>query len=303
MTRLARFNGVWVPLITPIKNKNIDLKSLTRLLEWILDYPVQGVIVGGCCAERLLLTDHEVERLVSTTLSVVGQRCKVITSIGSQSTAKAIESIRFHAQQPVDGLMVSVPSFYTQPNESELLGHFEALCQASPLPLIIDNDAQRRGFGLDLAQLNLLSESTRQSSNQFRTLRAVRHTLRDGEDWATLLANSPLDVLCGDDSQLPSFLQQGGQAIASAAAQLAPGLVCRMHSQEGKLSNPDRMLFDRCLHMLGGDSVIGALKYHLSELGLVSNELRMPLQPLSHNEAWTSAIAPPAEPKIQAEAR
>lgn len=293
MTHHVRFNGVWVPLITPIKNKNIDLDGLSKLVEWVLTYPVQGVIVGGCCAERLLLSDGEIDSMVNVTLSVVGQRCKIVTAMGSQSTEKTVESIRFHAQRPVDGLMVSVPTLYTQPTQSSLLPHFMALSETSPLPLIIDNDPHRRGFGLDSALLKSLYTSLKESLGEHNSLRAVRHSLRPGEDWASVLADSPLNVLCGDDTQLHAFLKEGGKAVACAVAQLAPGLMCRMLSPTALLSKYDDVFLQRCLNMLGGASTIAALKYHLSELGLVRNELRTPLEALSYDEAWTSNIEGP----------
>jgi 4-hydroxy-tetrahydrodipicolinate synthase len=62
-------NGLWLPLITPFRDGDLDEKSLRRLVKHYAAEPIDGLVLGATTGEGLTLDDDEVERLVISTLA------------------------------------------------------------------------------------------------------------------------------------------------------------------------------------------------------------------------------------------
>src|SRR2546421_1842144 len=57
--------GLWLPLITPFRNGELDEPSLRRLVHHYTAGPVDGLILAATSGEGMTLTIAELERLVS----------------------------------------------------------------------------------------------------------------------------------------------------------------------------------------------------------------------------------------------
>src|SRR5580765_3577562 len=61
-------SGVWLPIVTPFKDGEVDVKSYERLLRHYLDTGINGVISLGTTGESPTIEDDEAEALVELTL-------------------------------------------------------------------------------------------------------------------------------------------------------------------------------------------------------------------------------------------
>ena len=68
--RTCAFEGIWLPLITPFRDGELDEPSLRRLARHYLGQPVDGLILAATTGEGLTLDDDETARLVD----IVGGR-------------------------------------------------------------------------------------------------------------------------------------------------------------------------------------------------------------------------------------
>ncbi len=58
-----RLQGLWLPLVTPFRNGELDAPSLRRLVRHYAGSPIDGLILAATSGEGLLLSTAELERL------------------------------------------------------------------------------------------------------------------------------------------------------------------------------------------------------------------------------------------------
>src|SRR2546423_14668280 len=63
----SSLHGLWLPLVTPFLNGELDEASLRRLVRRYADGPVDGLILAATSGEGLTLGMAELERLVALT--------------------------------------------------------------------------------------------------------------------------------------------------------------------------------------------------------------------------------------------
>ena len=59
-------HGLWLPLVTPFRNGELDEASLRRLVRHYAGLPINGLILAATTGESLTLSAEETERLVFT---------------------------------------------------------------------------------------------------------------------------------------------------------------------------------------------------------------------------------------------
>src|ERR1700737_285728 len=64
--------GLWLPLVTPFRNGELDEASLRRLARHYADLPVNGLILAATTGEGLTLAQEETERLVFAVRDEIG---------------------------------------------------------------------------------------------------------------------------------------------------------------------------------------------------------------------------------------
>ena len=65
----SRLQGLWLPLITPFRDGDLDEASLRRLVRHYAAGPVDGFILAATSGEGMSLRADELERLVTVTRS------------------------------------------------------------------------------------------------------------------------------------------------------------------------------------------------------------------------------------------
>ena len=77
----SRLQGLWLPLITPFRDGELDEASLRRLVRHYAAGPVDGFILAATSGEGMSLRADELERLVTVTrseLSTSGHRLPIL---------------------------------------------------------------------------------------------------------------------------------------------------------------------------------------------------------------------------------
>ena len=104
-TRPSALGGLWLPLITPFRDGELDERSLRRLVRHYAGEPIDGFILGATTGEGMALDEAECERLVAVTneaLSATGRRIPVYFGLSGSDTLKT-------AGDAIDGVLVSGP--------------------------------------------------------------------------------------------------------------------------------------------------------------------------------------------------
>ncbi|KAF6824254.1 4-hydroxy-2-oxoglutarate aldolase, mitochondrial 5 [Colletotrichum plurivorum] len=139
--------GIHVPSLTWFADdasQEIDWTVQTKHIDFLVKSGLHGVVLAGTNGEAVTLTAEEKTKLVKTTreLAVAAGRPDLAITLGcgGQSTRDVIAETKLAAAAGADFALVLVPSyFHFAMNEDAIVGFFEELADASPVPVIIYN--------------------------------------------------------------------------------------------------------------------------------------------------------------------
>jgi len=207
-------SGVWVPLVTPFRDGQVDLESYRRLIEQYLARGVAGLFPLGTTGEAPTLDEEETDAVVAATVETVADRIPVFVGIGGNATRKVIRTIDRLARFRFPGI-VSVCPYYNRPTQDGLLQHFAALSDATDRQLLIYNIPYRTSVNLCNDTLLRLAER--------RNIVGVKDSSGSLAQSLELLARRPtgFSVLTGEDPLFFTMICNGADGGILAAAHLA----------------------------------------------------------------------------------
>jgi 4-hydroxy-tetrahydrodipicolinate synthase len=268
------FKGSLVALITPFKGGKVDEKSFADFVNWQIEQGTHGLIPVGTTGESPTLSHEEHRRVVEICIEVADKRVPVIAGAGSNSTAEAMSLFQHAAKAGADGGLVVTP-YYNKPNQDGLYAHFKAVQDSADLPLIIYNIPGRSVVDMSVETMARLAELPNIVGVKDATADVVRPVL------TRQAINADFCQLTGEDATVVPFLAQGGHGCISVTANVAPKLCAELHNawMAGDLATA-QALNDRLtpLHQaMFCDTSPGPCKYAVAKLGMIEEELRLPL--------------------------
>ena len=106
MTELRNLlQGLWLPLITPFRNGELDEPSLRRLVRHYTAHPVDGLILAATSGEGMTLTIAELERLVSVVRAEISNSTRYIPiclGLSGAGTQKMFDALDETAAWPIE---------------------------------------------------------------------------------------------------------------------------------------------------------------------------------------------------------
>jgi len=231
----------------------------------------------GTTGESPTVSHEEHKRVVELCIDVADKRVPIIAGAGSNSTAEAIELAEHAKAAGADAALIVTP-YYNKPTQEGLYRHFEAL-NGVGIPLIIYNIPGRSVIDMTVETMARCSKLENVIGVKDATAavgRATEQRLACGEDFCQL---------SGEDITQLGFLAQGGVGCISVTANIAPKMMADMHAawQRGDVAEAQKL--NERLTPLHSDLFCeanpGPVKYGASLLGKCSEELRLPLVPIT----------------------
>jgi 4-hydroxy-tetrahydrodipicolinate synthase len=278
----ARLQGLWLPLVTPFRDGEIDARSLHRLVRHYAAGPIDGLILAATSGEGLLLSSSELELLVEQVriaLDESGRQLPICLGLAGASTAKMCEAIDETAAWPIDYYLISSP-YYLRPSQRGLHQHFTALADHASWPVVLYNIPYRSAVGMTNDTLLALAEHP--------NIVGLKDCCADRAQTVELLRHRPAGfrVLTGEDAQYHDALTDGADgaillsahvetaSFAAVQAELAAGKRDAALAAWQRVSELTRLLF--------AEPSPGPAKYWLWRLGLIdSPEVRLPMVAVS----------------------
>ena len=280
--QLNGLQGVWLPLITPFHNGELDEVSLVQLARHYLKAPIDGLILAATTGEGMTLNEEELDRLVKITANEVtqnGKKLPIYLGLSGSDTRKLIQKLAKTEHWPIDGYLIACP-YYTRPSQDGLYQHFMALAQSIRRPIIIYNIPYRTGINLKNEQMLRLAE--------LENIVGVKDCCADPQQSYHLISNCPdnFSVLTGEDALFFSALVHGASGGITASAHAAPELFADVFN---KIKGGDH------INALSGWKKLSALtelfftepspspiKFWLWREGLIASpEVRLPMLPVT----------------------
>lgn len=280
------FEGSIVAIITPMKDGELDERSLRRLLRMHLDAGTAGVVPAGCTGEAATLTDDERARLLDICLDEVGGRMPVIPGTGTNSTRDTIRLTARAREAGASAALIITP-YYNKPTPEGQYAHYRTLAEEVDIPIALYNVPSRTG-------VNMLPETVARLS-ELPNVVAIKEAAGSVDQVAEIRSLCDITVLSGDDPLTLPMMSVGASGVVSVVANVAPGLVSEMvgsYRTDPRRAASLHLEVRELSKALFLETNPGPVKHALAEIGLIkSGELRLPLVPVTEETARTMAPA------------
>ena len=269
------FKGSIVAIVTPFKNGKIDETSLRNLVNWHIDEGTHGIVPVGTTGESPTLDHSEHREVVEIVIDQVNNRVPVIAGAGSNSTSEAI-SLLMHAESVGADAALIVTPYYNKPTQEGLYEHFKAINRASMgIPIIIYNIPPRSIVDMSVEVMGKLSNleniiGVKDATSDLSRVEKQKNQCKDG-----------FLQFSGEDITAFEFMKNGGNGCISVTANVLPKL-CSDFQNLCLEGNYDEALkihkkLEPMHNALFIETSPSPVKYVLSKMGLIEDELRLPL--------------------------
>ena len=272
------FKGLGIALITPFKSDgSVDYEALERLVNYQIKQGADFFCILATTGETPCLTQDEKIRIKNLVVKIVNRRLPILMGCGGNNTAVVVDEIRQSDWSGIDGIL-SVCPFYNKPSQDGLYQHFKAIAQVSPLPVVLYNVPGRTG-------INLKAQTTIRLANDCKNIVAIKEASGSLEQVDEIIKGKPshFDVISGDDALTFPMIACGAVGVISVIGNALPKEFSRMIRYEFRGEyEPARKIhhrFTELYSLLFVDGNPAGVKALLSEMGMIENNLRLPLVP------------------------
>ncbi|WP_308239380.1 4-hydroxy-tetrahydrodipicolinate synthase [uncultured Prevotella sp.] len=272
------FKGLGVALVTPFTTEGeVDYKALKRLVEYLIQNGADFLCILATTGETPCLSTDEKNKIKQLVIDVNRGRVPILIGCGGNNTRAVVEELKTTDWTGIDGIL-SVCPYYNKPSQEGLYQHFNAIAEASPLPVVLYNVPGRTG-------INMKSETTVRLANDCENIVAIKEASGSLEQVDEIIKNKPdrFDVISGDDALTFSMVASGAAGSISVIGNALPREVSRMirlefkGEYEGARTIHHR--FTELYSLLFVDGNPAGVKALLHEMGFIENVLRLPLVP------------------------
>lgn len=279
--------GVIVPLVTPIDNdEQVDEKALRKLVRFLVDAGVHGLLAGGSSSEAPLLVMKQWVRMMEIVFNETKSEVPLVGGIMDTSTKRIVERIKKLMQIGYSNFAVA-PSFYiTLKTEDEFLrlygrckeviGDNEMViynmptCVGSSMLVQTICDMAKRGW----------ARYCKDSSGDFTYFKNLVTKGRDVN----------LKVFLGGEAFVPAAFLCGAGGVAPVTANYEPQVFIQAYEAAVNNNIDELLRLDkRILQLreqifLAGSCWVSGTKYALSTVGIGNGNPLSPLQPLDSKQ-------------------
>lgn len=270
--------GVGVAMITPFKgDQSCDWEALGKMIDYVIEGGVDYIVALGTTAETPTLTEEEKREIIRFTREKIASRVPLVVGAGGNNTKAVIEHINKMDLEGVEALLCVTP-YYNKPSQEGLYLHYKAIAESSPRPIILYNVPGRTG-------VNMTAETTCRLAADCPNIIAVKEASGKLDQIEQIIKNAPKDflVLSGDDGMTIDVIRKGGDGVISVAADAFPKCFTRVVElcNQGLFDSAEEAYkpLDEAVSALFEQGNPTGVKAALNLLGLIENELRLPLVP------------------------
>lgn len=273
-------SGVYLPLVTPFFDGEVDYGSLERLLARYRNSGVAGLVLLGTTGESPVLSPDESERVVDLISTALQGSLPLYLGVSGNDTSGVAAAMRRSQRLAVDGYLVTTP-YYNRPTQAGLVAHFDAVVAETDRNVIVYNIPYRTG-------VNLHNDSLFELAERHSHIVGVKDSCGDIKQTIELLrvSSGRLSVLAGEDHLFFASVALGGAGGILAAAHVEPEAFVRVFDelQAGDLQTALTQWnqLSSWIPLLFGEPNPAPIKVWLADQGLVrSPECRLPLTAVS----------------------
>ena len=277
-----QYFGTGVAVVTPFTvDLKVDFSSLRNLIHYLIDSDIRYLVAMGTTAESSTISVEEEKQIFDCFVETVDGRVPLIMGLGGNDTM-ALQ----RALQQVDttgfSAILSVSPYYNRPTQEGIYQHYKALDAVTPLPIILYNVPGRTSS-------NINTKTTLRIAHDCPNVIGIKDASGDLDQGKAILDGRPDDfiVLSGDDETAIPLIQSGAEGVISVIAGGFPrffsnGVAAALEGDDDK-ANEIATLAQPIIDLLFIEGNPGGIKAVLHQRGLIENQLRLPLVPVSNS--------------------
>src|SRR5271165_620044 len=213
---VAGLRGVFGFPVTPFRaDLSLDLDALGRNVNDMARHPFCAIVAAGGTGELYSLTVGEIEQVIRATVEAVNGRMPVVAGVGFNMPIGS--EIARRAERAGAACLLALPPYYVGAPEEGLFAYYQAIGNASALPLMV--------YSRDWA--NFTPEMVARLADRVPTLAGWKDGQGDIRRYQRIMQYNG-DRLAwfgglGDDC-VPGYFAIGVQAFTSSISNISPRL-------------------------------------------------------------------------------
>lgn len=274
--------GCATALVTPFHNDgSIDDACFTRLVQRQIKGGVNLLVPCGTTGESVTMSDDERLHVIKLTVAAAkGTKAKVIAGTGSNNTAATIDFTRRAREAGADAALVVAP-FYNKPTQEGMFAHFSEIAKSvKGFPIMLYNVPSRTAS-------NISASTTLRLAEAHENIVATKEASGDYSQVMEIIANRPRNfrVFSGDDASTLPLVSLGVDGLVSVIANEMPKETAKMveHALNGSFHFARRIHY-KILPLMEANFIESSpapCKFVMTEMGLLEENLRLPLVPVT----------------------
>ncbi|WP_019218155.1 4-hydroxy-tetrahydrodipicolinate synthase [Legionella tunisiensis] len=283
------FRGSIVALVTPMLEDKVDIGRLRELVEFHIAAGTHAIVAAGTTGESGTLSHQEKLLVIKTVVDQVRERIPVIAGTAMNATRDCIELTQMAMECGAHAALIMTPA-YIKPTQEGLYQHYSHIANSVAMPIILYNVPSRTACDLlpeTVARLAKISNiiGIKEATGQMTRLQQI---LRSCE--------ASIDVYSGDDLTAAQWLLAGAKGVISVTANVAARHMAKLCDAGLDDEHADCLRLNEQLmplhQLLFVESNPIPVKWALSRMGLLNDELRLPLTSLSeeHHQALEQVL-------------
>ncbi len=269
------FTGAGVAIVTPMNpDESINFDRLGQIIDNQIKNGTDAIVICGTTGESATMTDQEHVDCIEYAVKRVNGRVPVIAGAGSNHTSYAVWMSKEAKRVGADALLHVTP-YYNKTSQTGLIRHFNAVADATDLPIILYNVPSRTGVNITPATYRELAKhpnivAAKEASGNISQIAQIAQACGD-----------ELDLYSGNDDQIVPLLSLGAKGVISVLSNIMPREthdICRLFF-EGKIAE-SRALQLKLLPLINAlfsDVNPIPVKEAMNMMGWECGECRLPL--------------------------
>jgi 4-hydroxy-tetrahydrodipicolinate synthase len=277
---MEQLKGTGVAIVTPFdKNKSVDFKALEKVIDHIISGGVQYIVTLGTTGETPVLSKEEKIDIINFTFEYVNNRVPIVVGIGGNDTRSLLNDLNTFPIEKAIAILSASP-YYNKPSQEGIFQHYKLIAENSPKPILLYNVPARTGR-------NMEASTTLRLSREVGNIVGIKEAGGNMIQCMELLKERPegFIVVSGDDDLVLPQMACGMDGVISVVANAIPKPFTKMinHCIDGdyKLAKTINDSLIPAYQLMFAENNPAGVKGFLAEMGLIENELRLPLVSLS----------------------
>jgi 4-hydroxy-2-oxoglutarate aldolase len=270
-----QLSGVFVPITTPFRDDNVDVKSLAQNVERMSSTGLRGYFVLGTNGEYKSLSTEERWEVLRTVVRYRGKDQTIMAGCGAESTHETLELVQRAVDLGTGMVSLLMPSFFAKRITEEVMeGYAREVADFSPVPVVLyNNPSVANGVIIKKSLLNKLADH----DNIVGIKDSSRETWKDN----LTVASDRFFVLAGSASYFYELLSMGGIGGIVSLANVIPEVCVRLYQAFiGRKKEVADELNERIVELnrqISGSFGVAGVKAAMDQTGFVGGLPRRPL--------------------------